>query len=77
MNKGKHGHIGRKPEHAQETIPGGVSRHDERVAAGDTQSTGEGAEDRRQQGRRDTWPGGHREGEHTTDDDVRRAGERH
>lgn len=53
--------IGNRPEMASETIPGGVREDDERVAAYDTQSSGEGAADERVQGRGDEWPGGHRD----------------
>ena len=68
-------YIGREPELAAETIPGGVRPDDERVAAHDTQSSGEGALDERVQGRGDEWPTGHREGGSASDDDVQRAGE--
>ena len=67
-------YIGRKPEFASETIPGGVKSDDERVAAGDTQSSGAGSADERIQGREDEVPGGHREGPQAGDDDVREAG---
>jgi hypothetical protein len=59
-------YIGRKPELAAETIPGGVQPDDERVAAGETQTgadTGEPA-----------TPSGHREGDPASDDDAREAG---
>ncbi len=56
-------HIGNRPEMAEETIPGGVSEADERVAAHDSRSSGEGNEEERVQGRGDEWPSGHREGE--------------
>jgi hypothetical protein len=68
-------YIGRRPELAAETIPGGVQPDDERVSAGETQSSGEGAADERVQGRGDEWPSGHRQGKAASDDDVRRAGE--
>jgi len=68
-------YIGHEPEMAAETIPGGVDDTDERVAAGDTRSTGAGALDERQQGRDDEWPHGHRQGPDASDDDVRRAGD--
>ena len=67
-------YIGRKPEFAAETIPGGVQADDERVAAGDTQSTGAGAADERLQGRDDQPPHGHRDGPDAGDADVREAG---
>ena len=65
-------YIGRMPERATETIPGGVGRKDVRVAAAATQpapvrgaaGTGEG-----------TPPEGHREGGNATDDVVREAGQ--
>ena len=59
-------YIGRKPEFAAETIPGGVQPDDERVAAGQTQ-TGEGGDE--------APPSGHREGPPATDDTVREAGQ--
>ncbi len=68
-------YIGREPEFAAETIPGGVQPHDERVAGEDSQSSGAGAEDERVQGRTDDWPGGHRRGDDVSDDDLRRAGD--
>jgi hypothetical protein len=55
-------YIGNRPELASETIPGGVNEDDERVSALDTQSSGEGKEEERVQGRGDEWPGGHRDG---------------
>lgn len=67
-------YIGRKPEFATETIPGGIGPDDERVAAGDTQSSGTGSAEERSQGRKDELPGGHREGPQAGDDDVREAG---
>lgn len=71
----QHGHLGQREEHAEETIPGGVQRDDERVAAHDSRSSGEGAEEHRQQGRKDEWPTGHREGDAADDAEVRRAGD--
>lgn len=68
-------YISNEPEFASETIPGGVQPDDERVSAADTQSTGEGAEAKRQQGRDDEWPQGHRRSEPAGDDEIRRAGE--
>lgn len=68
-------YIGREPELASETIPGGVRPDDERVAAGDTQSSGTGAEEHRVQGRDDEPPGGHRDaGPADEDAAVREAG---
>jgi hypothetical protein len=66
-------YIGRKPERATETIPGGIGPKDVRVAAvatqpapvrGDTPVDGGGAP-----------PEGHREGVNATDDVVREAGQ--
>jgi hypothetical protein len=62
-------YIGHEPERATETIPGGLSRKDERVAAVATQSTGGETRD-------DSWPEGHREGEPGDDDRRREAGDR-
>ena len=67
-------YIGHEPEFEAETIPGGISPKDQRVAAVDTQSTGVGAAERRETAP-DVAPEGHREGSHVSDDDVRRAGE--
>jgi hypothetical protein len=58
-------YIGRKPERVEETIPGGVTRKDERAAAVATQP-GPNPPDR---------PDGHREGEQASDDAVREAGQ--
>jgi hypothetical protein len=61
-------YIGRLPERATETIPGGLGPKDERVSAVATQpSGGEG---------RETPPGGHRQGERASDDRIREAGDR-
>jgi hypothetical protein len=66
-------YIGRLPERATETIPGGVGAKDVRVAAvatqrgpvrGDAPKADEGPP-----------PEGHREGENATDDRVREAGQ--
>lgn len=59
-------YIGRLPEREAETIPGGVRRGDERVAAHSTQVGP----------RRETAPGGHREGGSATDDQQREAGQK-
>lgn len=59
-------YIGRKPEFAAETIPGGVQRDDERVAAGQTQTGASSGQA--------TTPQGHREGDPASDDDARQAG---
>jgi hypothetical protein len=66
-------YIGREPERATETIPGGLGPRDERVAAHSTQGTGVGRPDER--GQPEDPPGGHRQGDPVSDDDVRRAGE--
>ena len=68
-------YIGRKPEFAWETIPGGVRDDDERVAATQSESSGEGAAEHRTTGVGEETPHGHREGDRASDDDVRRAGE--
>lgn len=59
-------YVGRLPERQTETIPGGISDTDERVAAHSTQS-GPGGDDPR--------PKGHREGPGATDDAIREAGQ--
>ena len=59
-------YVGRLPERQAETIPGGISDADERIAANSTQA-GPTAED--------PEPDGHREGPPVTDDTVREAGE--
>ena len=59
-------YIGRMPDREAETIPGGISERDERVAAHSTQSAptaGGGV------------PGGHRDGPPVTDDTRREAGQ--
>ena len=61
-------YIGHEPERAAETIPGGVRRDDERIAAHSTQS-GEISPDTGEA------PEGHREGANADDDMVREAGE--
>jgi hypothetical protein len=58
-------YLGRKPELASESIPGGVRPDDQRVAAHSTQS-GPTTE---------SEPSGHREGETADDDQVREAGQ--
>ena len=62
--------IGRKPERQAQTIPGGVSRKDERISAvasqpGDTPSTPGDA----------NTPEGHREGGDATSSTLREAGQ--
>ena len=59
-------YVGREPERQAATIPGGISREDERVAAHSTQS-GATADD--------PAPDGHREGLPADDDQVREAGQ--
>jgi hypothetical protein len=54
-------YIGNRPEFAEETIPGGVREGDERVAANDSESSGEGKASERAQGDPSDWPHGHRE----------------
>lgn len=68
-------YIGRKPEFAAETIPGGVREGDERVAATQSESSGAGAAEHRTDGVIEDTPHGHREGDSASDDDIRRAGE--
>ena len=68
-------YIGQEPEPAEETIPGGVRRDDERVAAYDSESSGTGAREKRVEGRDDEWPHGHRSGDRVSDDDIRGSGE--
>ena len=58
--------VGQRPERQAETIPGGISPKDERIAANSTQ-TGPTSED--------PTPDGHLEGAPTTDDQVREAGQ--
>lgn len=59
-------YLGRKPERVAETIPGGVSRRDERIAAHSTQSSPSGG---------DPLPNGHRQGRPVTADTTREAGQ--
>jgi hypothetical protein len=59
-------YIGRMPERAAESIPGGVSPKDERVAAHSTQAAPTSG---------DRVPAGHRQGGPVTDDTVREAGQ--
>jgi hypothetical protein len=61
-------YIGREPELAAETIPGGVRPADERVASTASESSGEGSAERRVQGGDDEWPTGHRDGDDNTPD---------
>jgi hypothetical protein len=66
-------YIGRMPERATETIPGGVGPRDERVSAVATQpGPVRGDAPAADQGRR---PEGHREGTTANDDRVREAGQ--
>ena len=66
--------IGKEPELAAETIPGGVQRGDERIAAGATQSTGPANRGANPDDGWSRWPEGHREGSPADDDAVRRKG---
>jgi hypothetical protein len=59
-------YVGRLPERQAETIPGGITDADERIAAHSTQSGPAGG---------DQQPDGHREGAPATDDTVSEAGE--
>jgi hypothetical protein len=59
-------YIGRLPERSTETIPGGLTDADERVAAHSTQSAPTAGDPR---------PDGHRQGAPVTDDTVREAGQ--
>jgi hypothetical protein len=59
-------YVGRKPERQAETIPGGITDADERVAAHSTRPGPTGG---------DSVPEGHREGQAATDDRVREAGQ--
>jgi hypothetical protein len=59
-------YIGRMPERATDSIPGGPADEDERAAAHSTESTPAGG---------DAIPGGHREGPSVTDDTIREAGQ--
>ncbi len=60
-------YIGRLPEREAETIPGGLTGKDERVAGVASQSGPSSPEAR--------TPGGHREGEPADDDAIREAGQ--
>jgi hypothetical protein len=60
-------YIGRLPEREAETIPGGVSRKDERVAGIASQPGARSPEPE--------TPSGHREGEPADDDAIREAGQ--
>jgi hypothetical protein len=66
-------YIGRMPERATETIPGGIGRKDQRVAAVATQPAPVRAEVPSTEG--GPPPEGHREAETATDDRVREAGQ--
>lgn len=62
-------YIGHEPERSTETIPGGLDRGDERVAAVATQSGPEVTS-------RGAPPEGHRVGEPASEDRLREAGDR-
>ena len=65
--------VGHERELAVDSIPGGLRRDDQRVAAYDSQSDGiANADDIPEEER--GWPEGHREVD-STDDDLREAGE--
>ena len=66
-------YIGRMPERATETIPGGLGRKDQRVAAVATQPAPVRAEVPPSEA--GAQPDGHREAETATDDRVREAGQ--
>ena len=66
-------YIGHEPERATETIPGGLEKRDERVAAGSTRPSADVADTS------SGWtppPEGHREEEAANDDRAREAGDR-
>ena len=65
-------YIGRMPERATETIPGGVGRKDVRVAAVASQPAPVRGDTNADAG---TQPEGHSEGAPATDDQVREAGQ--
>jgi hypothetical protein len=65
-------YIGRKPERATETIPGGVGRRDVRVSAVASQPAPVSGSTDADAG---TPPEGHREGVNATDDVIREAGQ--
>lgn len=60
-------YVGRMPERQAETIPGGVSPDDERIAAHSTRTGGTPDDE--------STPEGHREGRPADDDLVRDGGE--
>jgi hypothetical protein len=68
-------YIGQRPDENTDQIEEQLDPDAERVAVTDNESSGEGAADRRVQGRDDEWPRGHRQGDRASDDDVREAGE--
>jgi hypothetical protein len=59
--------VGRKPERQAETIPGGITHKDQRIAAVASQPGPTSSEA--------NTPAGHREGANATDDTVREAGQ--
>ena len=65
-------YIGRMPERATETIPGGIGRKDQRVAAVATQPGPVRGDTNADAG---TPPEGHTEGQNATDDVQREAGQ--
>ncbi|HYM52163.1 MAG TPA: hypothetical protein VEW45_01605 [Candidatus Dormibacteraeota bacterium] len=68
-------YIGQRPDDITDQIEERLDPDTERVAVTDNESSGEGAADRRVQGRDDEWPHGHRHGDRASDHDVRKAGE--
>ena len=68
-------YIGQRKDENTDQIEEQLDPDAERVAVTDNESSGEGAADRRVQGRDDEWPHGHRQGDRASDDDVREAGE--
>lgn len=68
-------YIGQRPDENTDRIEEELDPDAERVGVTDNESSGEGAADRRVQGRTDEWPHGLRRGDRASDDDVREAGE--
>jgi hypothetical protein len=66
-------YIGHEPERATETIPGGVQRDDDRIAATQSQGTGVGRPDER--GQPVDEPSGHREASPADAGDTRATGD--
>jgi hypothetical protein len=68
-------YIGQRPDENTDEIEEQLDPNAERIAVTDNESSGEGAADRRVQGRTDEWPHGHRQGAPASDDEAREAGE--